>query len=109
MSRFHPITENLCVCAYKCEAWYHGITYNSFASSAQLTVKKKLTICTNGVQAARRGRVEGRGQRYRFILVRCGPHFMFAPMCMALKSYRFSRGSAVIGSDYIDHGQDSIP
>ena len=92
-----------------------GIRYNSFASyiSAQLTVKKKtLTICTNGVQAARRGRVEGREierQRYRFILVRCGPHFMFAPMCMALKSYRFSRGSAVIGSDYIDHGQDSIP
>ena len=37
--------------------------------------------------------------------MRCGPHFMFT---MALKSYSFSRGSVVIGSDYIDHGQDSI-
>ena len=35
-------------------------------------------------------------------------HFMFAPMSMSLKSYHLSRGSAIIGSDYIDHGQGSI-
>ena len=35
------------------------------------------------------GEGDREGQRYTFILVRCGPHFIFAPMCMALKSYHF--------------------